>query len=1499
MNFLSSFINWINSGPLSLPLLIAIILSIAFVTMLLVTVYTLVSMKRTELKAKKIIDLPPSAIRNKDGDNGAEADPQIDENASKPPPFGEWINQLLLKKGYIKVNSVVHSFFKALDFLKSSLGTGYKYKLPWYMVVGTESSGKSSLLSCLTYREICDDESENPGCTWWFLKNGVVLDIKGSFFLPKVGFNSDEHGWQIVLNMLSRYRSAKPLNGLILTIPANELYGKNKLQPEEIKKRALFVARKLNFAQNYLGMRLPVYIVITKTDVVPGFQSFCAEIPNRNRSNMLGWSSPFSSNTIFTTKMLDDAFAFLEDELNEIRTEIFSESSVTTTRDGIFVFPSELLTMKDPLRCYIETIFKSSCVEAKFYFRGFYFTGDSKMIPLLQFDQSNQGDCEDVVAIVGTPDADVNEVGSTTTFTLNESFAPKRIFFFEDLLLKKVFMEDGMATPMLSKIHQTSKSIFVAKVSTAAFVILGSYGLFSAKDKLKQSRDALYPSFFKISSLIKSASDLTFKNLDDNGNEILAECTSQLLAMMQQINNTRFSSAFVPASWFGSIDSSLKETLRASYQKVVVRTIYMNLLLRARTLLNMKPGVMSSKISEVLNPCNSKEYSDLKGYVFDLIELEKHIKKFDSLRTSADPQDLNDLINYTFHGSLPQEFLATYPQFRSILMNTPFPSINLTPYKQTAYDVLINLFQSYLDAIFTVKSKNSVISILNRFIDQLSHQQIKKIPDFSEMRKFAEDLEAVCTELGEEGKTWLDNDIFVSDKDFDSFLDGVETLFGKDIAQKLLDAVAVNFGYLKSKLSKFNNAINHTVEDDRKPGQNSVSSGIFLLNRCLSTLCAEPFMEPAANYHLITEIPEEKMIFWDDDLVQQAYEIGQQFIKFSTTTIKDFPKAMRDGILLMAKSNMSTVIASTIAKAQSIVDAPMAISSEITSEEILQSQVSELKGVAPKFVSLLKILRDDKLSFVFGNLRVVLNKVAFALLARIDSLLDKQTPYCPQDLSFKFWNGETGASFLAFSASDSEELLLYTNLQRSIIERLALDFASIIVDFLNSEVVFDQNYGDHKLLTKWTRIVEHVRSFRKKNPSSSMSIIERFIRHSLNGYTIDNITTRLSKDDIKEASGDYFLNIVKEIKKCIMARAEILLRKRNIERYKTLADYYTKHLDGRFPFSNYDKTQRTANDADLEAVREFFKMYDDFGGTPESILDQIYQLGGEADTLYVFIKKIHEIRQFFGDSLGNNHREGVKISLEADFDINKRAETNTNYLVDRIFQPNSGAKIEAINEDKQGTWYFGDPTSISFRWARGDPQAPQPIYNPNDPDVLIQESTAQIECVGNWSILRFLQKYKAEGTSADQTSPNQMLLCFPILLNNSKIAKLYFGVTAFIPKKPGVASLDIVKIPILPPGEMPAMPSSVMAVNDEAVLVSRVGVTVQQSGLLNETEMASTRASAGPNAKSAKPTQNGNKKQKSQPNSQRQIEAILENSEDSQSDDEVSSIIEISEEPID
>lgn len=1378
--------------------------------MFAVVVFTLISIKRENNSIRKMMELPPSATLPLT-ESQALVESKHTQFQNKTETIrnnpiiwylSEQINRFLIDRAWIQTDSIARSFFRALGYLKNSLGIKDKYSQPWYIILGVSEAGKSSLLRGFTHDDFTEDE-DDP-LSWWFLKNGIVLDVSGDVFIP----NSSSDNWITVLHLLCRYRGKCPINGLILAIPATELYGKNKLSFEDIKQRASYIARKLQFTQNYLGLKLPIYVIVTKTDIIPGFQSFCSEIPIRNRGNMLGWSSPFVPDTVYTPNILNVAFEDLESELNNIRLEIFSESIASTTKDGVFVFPGELLSIREQLGCYINAIFSSPNGIDGAYFRGFYFTGDSKIVPLNQISAStNSGE----MAIMGTPDADINEAGSVSATFNDENSVPKKIFFFEDLLLKKIFAEAGVVSPIKAKIHKSHKTIVTAKIATAAFVVIGSYGLFNAKDRLNHNKNDIYPTLHKLSSVLQNSANLSLNTLDEHGNEILTNYSNQLLNLMQQLKNIGMYSCFVPASWFSSITYKLRNTLKSSYQRMIVRSIYIKLLIKIKHMLSVPKLTQLPSLSEALNPTTSEAYRQFDKYVADFIELDKHVQKFNRLRISCNPEDFNDLIKYTFKSTLHPQFLGSYKEFQFILKDSYFPELDLSLHKQSVYNVTCELFNKFINIVFN--SRSNFIVQIDSFIKKISKQVIRKYPERLEIIKFSNDLANACKTLGNEGETWLDE--FNPEVVYKTLFANITSLFGKSAIQPLLTAFNTGFNNIKEQLLTLNKQLQGSSSLEHDTDIGCITTPIFKLCKLMSNWVSNSFMDEPPNYELVTDIPKGKMIYWDDNLIKYATTVSQDFDNFINVKLNEYPKIMQEGIALISRTNLYSVIAGIVGKAQSFVDEPTGLTKQLTSEEILQHQIAELKTVAPQFQKLLSILRTEQPNFVFTSLRTLLNKIGFNLLKHIENLLDNQHPYMPVDLSFNDWDGRVNAGLYAYATSDMADLKTYIQLQRSMMIRLALEFAKPVVDFLNSPYIYDKNYGHHSYLSHWMRIVDNADGFNKKDPHNSMWALEKFILDTLNSYTLDNITEQITLNELKINTGDYFIEISRRLKKAVYMRAEVLLRQRNIVRYERLRTYYSRYLERFYPFKNFSKNQRVGQDADINTVRDFFKLYEECGNSPEVILDQIYQLddGKEA---YNFLKKVQSLKDMLGDNIVNNY-EIIQVKTNINFNVNKRNETNTDYLIDRIFRPNHDANIEEINPNKLGTWYFGEPISIDFRWAENDADAPKPDFDETDPDYLVDGNLAKFECNGNWALLRFLQKYRVSGINSNLNDKNQIVLLFNIPLSDKSISHVYVGLTIYKPQTSESEPLVSIKIPTIP-GAMPKLPQSIIAVRNTPIL---------------------------------------------------------------------------------
>ena len=684
--------------------------------------------------------------------------------------------------------------------------------------------------------------------------------------------------------------------------------------------------------------------------------------------------------------------------------------------------------------------------------------------------------------------------------------------------------------------------------------------------------------------------------------------------------------------------------------------------------------------------------------------------------------------------------------------------------------------------------------MLNSFIHKLNNQNIANIPNCEYLVNFSSSLTKVCKQLGVCGKTWIDEPVFKPSKKYDQLLDIVEDLFGKNVAQYLLDITAVHFSYLKSRILAFNKLMSPTPITQVAPDSKAPTEQIYAIESALDSICQEVYMQKPEPYRLVVTIPAGKIVYWDDDIVQHAYNMIKSFEESFASKIRSFPTAMQEGLTLLVRSNLCAVVASKIAQAQNFIDEPSALTNELTMEEVLQKQVASIRDTAPKLVKILTLLRESKFNFVFSDLRTILNNLCFSMLEYIEQLLSKAAPYTPKDLSFSYWHGNAGAAMLAFSLRDHDDILSYFAMQRKVVERFA-NFADPLVQVLNTPIVFDTNNVNYPKLLFWVKFVDAVKGMLAKHPANSVKTLENFIAQTLNRLTVDNLTTEIPVEEIYGESSDFFLDIIKKIKRGIARRGEVLIRKRNIDRYNVLLDYYNSHLNGKFPFANYNKSRRVAEDADVDAVKTFFRMYQDFGGTPEKVLDQIYQLGDVAKPNYEFLQKIHDLFVFIGDYANTQH-DTPRLSIAIDFDVNRRAESNVSYIVDRIFKPNNDANIEFTSDDKSGMWYFGEPISFILRFVANNENADKPSFNINNPDILVDDNTATVECVGNWAILRFLQKFRARNAGSVQLLNNQVLLSFDILLADNRVSRIFAAFTVYkgddnkisvkVPENPGV-----------------------------------------------------------------------------------------------------------------
>ncbi|AKJ02241.1 type VI secretion system protein ImpL [Archangium gephyra] len=312
-----------------------------------------------------------------------------------------------------------------------------RYQVPWLMMVGEPGSGRTSLAAGANLRRPYGSptrrEMEAGGWGVWLFDQGVVLDMPGMTEQP-----TEE--WQGILQHLKRVRGQRPIDGLLLTVPATHLTGPKALDEVGLERMAQGLFKGLQSLRGELGVRVPVSVIITRSDVIPGFSSFCRTLPPDRREEMLGWSSPYSPQEPYSPAWVDEAFQVIHRELCGLQLELLADGrGKQPDRESAFLFPSELRALAGPVRRLFDVLFQSSVFIQPTLLRGLYFCGD--------------------------PEAE----GTTSP-----GAPPRSPAFVTHLLERKAFPESGLASLDVEAARARQRGATLLKGALAACVLLAA-----------------------------------------------------------------------------------------------------------------------------------------------------------------------------------------------------------------------------------------------------------------------------------------------------------------------------------------------------------------------------------------------------------------------------------------------------------------------------------------------------------------------------------------------------------------------------------------------------------------------------------------------------------------------------------------------------------------------------------------------------------------------------------------------------------------------------------------------------------------------------------------------------------------------------------------------------------------------------------------------------------------------------------------------------------------
>lgn len=1267
--------------------------------------------------------------------------------------------------------------------------------MPWSLVVGVGGDDLLPLLPPPIETEysmgwLDEDDLARAG-TVSFRTGGVVLGFEDGL----VGQPQAERRLMDLLREVEVIRPDRPLDSLVVAIPWT-LLAQGDEAALNLRGRQLY--NLILTVQRRTGWRVPVYVLVTGAEQLPGFAAIARAVLAQAISPVIGWAAPRTLDSVFQPSWVDDAFDAMCGALSIEQLHVLMGIEADLLADGlppeannqlsedVLLMPARLAAVMPALRLVLSGMLVNSVYHEAFMLRGIFLTGDAERHGIVPAAATHEAE----PAVAAAPlamSATVVPAAPATVVRLPQRLA-------QLLFLEKIFPESGLAQPAYGERTRRHRMIRRTQYALAAAGLCFVLGIGLIQYYGRHSARPLHALLTSIQKIEIAANANRAATLHAGGNcaggrkrvdgeaarREFAENRRNSVNLLQQMSTLdlhRIEIWLAPTSYLSGANQKVENAIKKSFHDVVFNAVADSMATQPgiEALLAGSDPVENWRIGPGA-PDGRGGGEDFEAHWKATLDnvgtYDRHFLLAGSMRDKS-PEDVavmrgfSDVVQYSLGEQLPAQFSRNYRVYSEGITETSVPCLDTVIVQNTVDGVITRRYRDATDIYYRGNP-------LSRSWDSMS-QLLYPDPEteFTEetLRAMVKDIDTMSAALADPRRyAWIyateSSDLPLPDL---SELQGLKVVYAQKLAELPGEALQVarkeqerlsTAQIYSANLLEFNQSA-ETLELLDKPLPASVATkptskptGLPKLSAAtidtrdyLRALLAQPFMvqtsEPSG-------VDIDLRLGWDIGRLQGVQGAIKGYGDFRAGVYAAMPEDLRRIAGDLAARRFSEYARRLVEQAAQPLPPSIGIPGAT------DPRAANFTQALPLLIGIRDGLRsmgsDDVASWLDGRVaaqaNLMLKEVEAALRAR-------GGPYAIDANSLQRWDGSGSPALAAYGVDTIDDLKATMPQRRGVVAALARQRAAPVLGYLATSAE-----GRSTLAVRWQGILDTLEAYDANSPNNSLSQLEQYITVELAGLDWRKCG-QMRK--LQAGGDDYFLEQRAAIKNRMIALCKGVARQKIEDKYLGLRTFFNARLAGRFPFSDVS----VSNGAEPEDVQEFYQEYGPLLPELKKALEGAVELGEDerrtALAAAAVLGQLIDVQTALAPMLDAGEAT-LTYRVGVDFFPNLPLAVGQSQILDA-----SIGTAESIARDKgpdSFVWHYGEPVAVRLRWAANAPTlpvagdgrcVPQPGGNVFGQDV-----------ADKWALLRLIRKQGPEPRTGAVTAGVPLAFEVPLCENRAR-----------------------------------------------------------------------------------------------------------------------------------